>query len=606
MELDYPLLRVFIAATLLSVASANTGAGNKDIVEVLIWSGADGAGYLAHDVLRTPNYLGHDVHKDEWKCPIDCRFTADRSRVGLVDGVLFEAQPITSYYDDYKRDPPQFPNKFPHQYWINNGYEQENYFHLYGDPGYLDYIDINMTFMLHSQVPITFMCDWGGVGHNVSQFLKPPPPKYKDKGIVAMITNCGSGGAYMRIDYLHELMQYVKIDSYGQCLHNKDMPDDMRFPIYSDHGSSMRNKVTVFRDYKFVITFENNNVTDYVTEKMCNVLQAGAVPIYMGAPNVHPDWTPGEKSIIQTDNFKGPQDLAKHLQFLLDNDEEYYKYFDWKKRGLSWQFQQRYADCEFYGAECRLCKYILGRRLQLQHTQLEELERRKATDHKLLALEFNGDNYVEIPSSWQFDLKDQFTFGAWVRPSRWASGTLLSRGTLYRWGLKHIWKRLYVELCVHEQCFLSGLSVSPENWSYISVTYRYEQHRPGRVTFFFNGGKDKVVNDEPSVPLLDKHYAVVSRSIAIGTNADRTDSFAGQLDDVSVWNAAMTDREQRALVYRIASIADKGLVAFYSFNQEPGPSVHDLGFHKLNGTTVGGLFWPNSSTKPLTTSNPCL
>src|SRR5271165_4251677 len=52
---------------------------------------------------------------------------------------------------------------------------------------------------------------------------------------------------------------------------------EMQFPIYSNHGASMRNKIFVFklrdfglesdrfqRDYKFTLVFENNNVTDYV------------------------------------------------------------------------------------------------------------------------------------------------------------------------------------------------------------------------------------------------------------------------------------------------------------------------------------------------------
>src|SRR5690242_5563038 len=33
----------------------------------------------------------------------------DKSRLGNVDAVVFEAQPITSYGDDYKRDPPNWP-----------------------------------------------------------------------------------------------------------------------------------------------------------------------------------------------------------------------------------------------------------------------------------------------------------------------------------------------------------------------------------------------------------------------------------------------------------------------------------------------------------------
>ncbi len=68
---------------------------------------------------------------------MDCRYTGDQSRLGNVDAVIFEAQPITSYYDDYKRGPPQWPQKYYKQSWVNFGYETPFYFHLYGDKGYL-------------------------------------------------------------------------------------------------------------------------------------------------------------------------------------------------------------------------------------------------------------------------------------------------------------------------------------------------------------------------------------------------------------------------------------------------------------------------------------
>jgi hypothetical protein len=38
-------------------------------------------------------------------------------------------------------------------------------------------------------------------------------------------------------------------------------------------NSCVRNKIVVLSQYKFVLSFENNNVTDYVTEKMMNVIQ---------------------------------------------------------------------------------------------------------------------------------------------------------------------------------------------------------------------------------------------------------------------------------------------------------------------------------------------
>jgi hypothetical protein len=68
---------------------------------------------------------------------VDCRYSTDKTRLANADAVLFEAQPITSYFDDYRRTPPNFPNKYPFQSWVNHGYETEVYFHLYQDKGYM-------------------------------------------------------------------------------------------------------------------------------------------------------------------------------------------------------------------------------------------------------------------------------------------------------------------------------------------------------------------------------------------------------------------------------------------------------------------------------------
>lgn len=85
----------------------------------------------------------------------------------------------------------------------------------------------------------------------------------------------------------------------------------------SDPGLAFKNKVNLFSNYKYVLAFENNNVTDYVTEKLPlaylgkalfifqNLFVGGALPVYMGAPNVE-DWEIGPNSLIRTDNFSSP------------------------------------------------------------------------------------------------------------------------------------------------------------------------------------------------------------------------------------------------------------------------------------------------------------
>lgn len=147
--------------------------------------------------------------------------------------------------------------------------------------------------------------------------------------------------------------------------------------------------------------------------------------MYMGAPNVDPYWVPGENSIIRTDTFKGPKHLAEHLHYLCNNDNEYNKYFEWKKRGLSPHFKQRLNDCAFYGAECRLCMYLLEQRKKLTAEQKNIVDQRRQGLWKHGILSLNGMNqYVEVgPVVGQaaddvLNLKRGFTISAWIKPTK--------------------------------------------------------------------------------------------------------------------------------------------------------------------------------------------
>lgn len=59
-----------------------TSISEKERVEVLLWSGGTWAGFGSGPELYAPNYLGHTVYKEE--CPVDCIYTGDRGRTGLV------------------------------------------------------------------------------------------------------------------------------------------------------------------------------------------------------------------------------------------------------------------------------------------------------------------------------------------------------------------------------------------------------------------------------------------------------------------------------------------------------------------------------------------
>ena len=85
-----------------------------------------------------------------------------------------------------------------------------------------------------------------------------------------------------RDDWVEELMKHVKVDSYGECLHNKDLPGHLR----GSEKWKEKEYLSLLAKYKFIIAVENAVCDDYVTEKLWRTLQVGAVPIYLGAPNI--------------------------------------------------------------------------------------------------------------------------------------------------------------------------------------------------------------------------------------------------------------------------------------------------------------------------------
>ena len=69
------------------------------------------------------------------------------------------------------------------------------------------------------------------------------------------------------------------------------------------------------------------------------------------------EWTIGEHSLIKASDFKSAKELAEYLNYLNEHDDEYQKYFSWKKNGISKQYQDLLDKCLFF-AECRLCKKL--------------------------------------------------------------------------------------------------------------------------------------------------------------------------------------------------------------------------------------------------------
>ncbi|XP_051897663.1 alpha-(1,3)-fucosyltransferase 11 [Pristis pectinata] len=188
------------------------------------------------------------------------------------------------------------------------------------------------TFRRHSHYPLALQ--WlPGLGY----LRRPPLPlahkrqlrRHGRAAVLYLQSHCQV--ASDRDRYVRRLMEHLEIDSYGQCLQNKELPSE-RLVDTLTATTEDSEFMDFISKYKFHLAMENAICDDYMTEKLWRPMHLGVVPIYRGSPVVQ-DWMPNSHSIILIDDFKSPKDLADYINFLDQNDEEYMKYLEYKQPG---------------------------------------------------------------------------------------------------------------------------------------------------------------------------------------------------------------------------------------------------------------------------------
>jgi hypothetical protein len=163
--------------------------------------------------------------------------------------------------------------------------------------------------------------------------------------LAAFVSNCVG----WRLEYLRELRKFVKLDSFGACLHNND--------TCAKSGKHKCDKVVKAGGYKFVFAFENTEESHYVTEKVYTGLRSGAVPVYKGAPEIL-QHVPGDASIILADRFGGAAALGAHLKGLLADKRAYEAHHQWDLEKFA--ASDAVAQCPW---QCRVCEWVAARRM---------------------------------------------------------------------------------------------------------------------------------------------------------------------------------------------------------------------------------------------------
>lgn len=238
-----------------------------------------------------------------------CVVTTERECLQQADALLFHLPDIWTIRD--------FPPKATGQIWAAMTMESDANYPYQADPSVMRMFDIGLSYKSSADIRTLYF----DPEHHLPVLRRAPIAKNTDSAAAYFCSSDASKNG--RFEFVSELMQHLRVDSFGKSKNNQQLSAD---------GGRL-SKLDIIARYPFYLAFENSNCVDYVSEKVFDGLIAGSVPVYLGAPNID-ELLPADKCIIKVSDFSSAEQLAKYLIELRHDETEYASYLEWKEQPL--------------------------------------------------------------------------------------------------------------------------------------------------------------------------------------------------------------------------------------------------------------------------------
>jgi hypothetical protein len=118
--------------------------------------------------------------------------------------------------------------------------------------------------------------------HSITSVRTIPP---NNSVCVVMGTGVTAGPrGVTRVRFLDKLQTNMRVIYGGRFRNN------IGYAVGGDHNS--KQLIDFYRQFRFVLCMENSQEEYYITEKICNGLFAGVIPVYWGSPKIHEYFNP--------------------------------------------------------------------------------------------------------------------------------------------------------------------------------------------------------------------------------------------------------------------------------------------------------------------------
>jgi hypothetical protein len=222
------------------------------------------------------------------------------------------------------------------------------------------------TYELDSHIPVLYpeYAAWADAFVPQDRQTLVAAARKREPRMFMAISNCKSVIVPNRLELAQDIEAAgYPLASFGRCLRSQHLLQNTRVASLDDVPRGSEQHLELMGSYLFAYVAENSYGVDYVSEKLFHALASGAVPVYLGAPNVAA-FLPDPHAAILVSDFASVALLVAYLNRLtLDRDLLVDRHQRWRSQPLPphtfalLNLTEAHAAASF---ACRICNCVRG------------------------------------------------------------------------------------------------------------------------------------------------------------------------------------------------------------------------------------------------------